>query len=306
MLNTLSEKAVDYFIKAINRPSRYRVAWQEYRHRSFAWKVRRRKRLDRNPLLVTIQDKLKVKQYARERGVESAEVYFVTDQPQTLPFDRLPENCFIKANHGCGWNIACIDSRLYRFANGNAFIRTDGTSAARKDIEKYSLTRAQCVDLCKKWLSLRYLANEWAYQDIEPKILVEEAFRQAGGGALRDYKIYVMDGIVKAICISGALFRINHVDRLFFDRNWNLFRETQTKPLLDEALYRRPDKLDEMIDAAERLGRGIDFIRADLYNTTRGVRLGEITLYPFAGSPGSPSSSASFNKWLGDQWNQPF
>jgi hypothetical protein len=305
MIKDAYEKATDLFVKLINRPSRYLTAWREARDKSFAWKVRWRKKHDRNPLFVAVQDKLAVKQYALDRGVLSAEVYHVTNQPETLPFDRLPENYFIKANHGCGWNIACIDSKLYRFANGNAFIQPDGSPMEPRDLEKFRLSREQCVALCHQWLHTKYLADEWAYQPIEPKLIVEEPLRQADGGALRDYKIYVMGGSVKAISITGAIFRINHVDRLFFDCDWNLFPETKTKPVLGDQLYQRPDSLEEMVAAAGRLGRELDFVRVDMYNTTRGLRLGEITLYPFAGSPGSPSSSAAFNKWLGDQWTLP-
>ncbi len=291
--------------KLFNLVSTSLMAWQEARNKSFAWKVRRRMKLDRNPLFVTLQDKVRARQYALDRGVESAKVYHVTNSPETIPFNQLPENYFIKANHGCTWNIACFNSKLYYFGNGDAFIRPDGSPAAADDIEKFRLTREQSIALCSTWLRSRYRADEWAYQKIEPKILVEEAFYQAGGGPLRDYKLHVMNGSVRAICVVGAVFRINRADRLFFNDDWKLFASTQTKPLLDENLYRRPAALDEMIAAAQRLGQGLDFIRADMYNTTCGVRLGEITLYPFAGMPGSPSACAQFNKWLGHQWQLP-
>ena len=53
---------------------------------------------------------------------------------------------------------------------------------------------------------------------------------------------------------------------------------------------------------AAKLGRGLDFVRVDLYNTTRGVVLGEMTVYPEAGSMNTPTACPVFNKWLGDQW----
>lgn len=291
--------------KLFNLVSMNLMAWREARNKSFAWKVRRRMKLDRNPLFVTLQDKLRVRPYALDRGVQSAQLYHVTNKPETLPFDQLPENYFIKANHGCTWNIACLDSKLYYFGNGDAFVRPDGRPAASDVIEKFRLTREQCVAKCNQWLQSRYRPGEWAYQNIEPEILVEESLSQAGGGALMDYKLHVMDGVVRAICVAGPVFRINRANRLFFDRNWKIFTSTQIKPMLDKHFYRRPDTLEEMVAAAERLGQGLDFIRVDMYNTTGGVRLGEITLYPFAGLPGTPSACPRFNRWLGDQWAMP-
>ena len=48
-----------------------------------------------------------------------------------------------------------------------------------------------------------------------------------------------------------------------------------------------------------------DVTRIDLYNTTRGIILGEMTIYPEGGRPNSPSFDKVFNKWLGDQWTLP-
>lgn len=58
--------------------------------KDISWKIRSRMKNDRNPLFITLQDKFKVKDYARERGVETAETYYVTDDPDTIPFDTLP------------------------------------------------------------------------------------------------------------------------------------------------------------------------------------------------------------------------
>jgi len=57
-----------------------------------------------------------------------------------------------------------------------------------------------------------------------------------------------------------------------------------------------------MIDAAQKLGQDIDFARIDLYNTTKGIILGEMTIYPERGIIATPTACPAFNKWLGDQW----
>src|SRR5512134_3795106 len=83
--------------------------------RDFSWKTRWRMKNDRNPLFVVVQDKYGVKEYAQQKGVRIAETYYVTDKPQTIPFDSLPANYFIKANHGSKWNIYCNDKVFYYY-----------------------------------------------------------------------------------------------------------------------------------------------------------------------------------------------
>ena len=67
---------------------------------NFSAKVRWRMKFDRNPLLVTLQDKYRVREYARLKGVKIAKLLYVTDRPKTIPFGELPKNYLIKANHG--------------------------------------------------------------------------------------------------------------------------------------------------------------------------------------------------------------
>lgn len=282
------------------------TAWREAREGHFAWKVRWRMQHDRNPLLITLQDKYAAKEYARRRGVAPVELLHVTDQPETLPFASLPADYFIKASHGCGWNIACLDGQLYQFVDGSRFVRADGTPARPAEIARYRISRADCIELGRRWLGKRYRRNEWAYQHIPPRLVVEAAVRQHGGGALREYKIFTMDGRVRAIKVAGLVFRRTDSDNLFFDADWQPFKLTRQRVRINTSeLGRRPERLPELVAAAERLGEGLDFLRVDLYDTTQGVRLGELTVYPSAEKPGRPTSCPVFNKWLGDQWVLP-
>ncbi len=73
---------------------------------------------DRNPLLTRLQDKLAVKIFGSEMGVTSTEVVFVTQNPENIPFENLPEKCFIKANHGRNWNILKCGESYFDFLDG--------------------------------------------------------------------------------------------------------------------------------------------------------------------------------------------
>ncbi len=282
-----------------------RLSWQyleitdplPFATRDLSWKVRWRMRNDRNPLFIVVQDKYKGKEYASERGVRSADQYFVTDNPDTIPFDTLPDNCFIKANHGCKWNIYRKDGEFYYFGDGEELVGKNKFSDNR-------ITREQVVKYCKIWLSSTYSKREWAYGQIPPRIIIEEVLEQRGGGELIDYRFFTFHGVVKTVYIDSATFSV-HNQKIFVDRNW---QEVLLKNLDEDVPHvvpEKPQNFEEMLGAAERLGSELDFARIDLYDTTRGVTLGEISVYPMGGASTQPTPDREFNKWLADQWILP-
>ncbi len=254
----------------------------------FAWKVRRRKRRDRSPLLATLQDKYAAKLYAAACGVKSAELLYVTTEPATLPFEQLPPNYFVKATHGQNWNIRAAASKLYLYRNGAA-----GTA-------EITLTKEACVARCQTWLSRTYSESEWAYTKIKPRILVEAALEPCGD-ELFDYRFYTFGGKVSAISLGSPRYRKNKLN-VFFTPDWQPFNLTCYAEALPHPLPEKPAVLAEMIAAAETLGAATDFVRVDLYNTVQGVMLGELTVYPHAGRVGTPTGCRVFNRWLGTQW----
>lgn len=180
--------------------------------KDMSWKIRWRMKHDRNPLFIVVQDKYRVKEYAKERGVKTAEMYHVTDNPETIPFDSLPDNYFIKANHGCKWNILCKDRELYLYSDGEDIV-------GRKNVSKNKITREECVQICRTWLKTVYSRREWAYQHIVPMLMVEEVLFQQDGGELMDYRCFTFNGKVKAIYFDSATFSSNK-QLTFVDPNW--------------------------------------------------------------------------------------
>ena len=265
--------------------------------KDISWKIRWRMRNDRNPLFIEIQDKYKVKEYASARGVKSADTYYVTDKPETIPFDSLPDKYFIKANHGCKWNILYSENEFFLYGDGEDLIGRNNTST-------YKLTREECVQYCNSWMSTIYSKREWAYQFITPKIMIEETLIQYNGGELMDYRCFTFNGKVGAIYLDSATFNIYN-QKVFVDSTWKELKFTNDRELRPYILPEKPENLSEIVDIAERLGQGLDFVRVDLYNTTRGIVLGEMSIYPMAGKPNSPTPDLQFNKWLGDHWILP-
>ena len=272
-----------------------------YIGQSFAAKVRLRMEHDRNPLFITIQDKYKVKEYAESKGVKTPKLFWVTENPEAIPFDQLPRNYFIKANHGWNMNIRCINSELYWFGGGQCFADFEVSSRNTEPPIEYRLTREQCVSLCKEWLNQTHFPKEWAYQYITPKIIAEEILIPKEGDELLDYRFYTFNGVVKAINVGSASYRRNK-ENVFFKPSWQRFKLTRYVEKLPDPIPKKPHNLKEMIQVAQTLGEELDFVRVDLYNTSRGIVLGEMTVYPDGGILGTPTGCPVFNWWLGAQW----
>jgi len=265
--------------------------------RDFSWKMRWRMRHDRNPIFVELLDKYRVKQHAWNLGVQTAETFFVTDQPETIPFDTLPASCFLKANHGCRWNILHKDHEFYMYGDGKDF-------SDPRNVSKYILTREEVVHRCKTWLATTHSTRQWAYQHIKPLILVEEVLLQRGGGELKDYKFYTFYGNVKLVKIFSPTSRRHH-EEILLDANWKPIQLSSRRDKNTLLIPPKPESYQEMLGIVQKLGENLDFVRVDLYDTTRGVILGEMTIYPLAGRFNSPTPDPNFNRWLGDQWILP-
>ena len=267
----------------------------------FSAKVRWRMKYDRNPVFVILQDKYKVQEYAKSKGVKTANLLYDTCSPETIPFAELPPKYLIKANHGCGWNILCYNSELYLFRDGQDLVNRDGSLLNTNSATKYKLRKAEAIQMCREWLSRKFIRREWAYQRIGSRILIEELLLPKENKELKDYRMYTFSGKVKAINVGSPSFRRNG-ENAFFSPDWKEFKLTKNKERPPDPLPEKPGSLGEMIDVAQRLGEDVDFARIDLYDTTQGVVLGEITIYPEGGWRDTPTSCPVFNKWLGDQW----
>jgi len=258
-------------------------------------------RRDRNPLLVVISDKYAVKQFAARRGVQTAKLLHVTEHPNDIPFDELPERCFIKANHASGWNILSEGRELYNFGHGDHLIAANGALVRPSEGAPHRLSRDECIRRCGSWLGRDYSRSQWAYRRIRRKIVVEAALTPRVGGQLEDFRLYAFHGRVRAINVGSPAYRRRRRNA-FFDPEWRLFRLTRFKEALPDPLPERPEPLAEMIATAEALARDIDFVRVDLYDTTEGIVLGEMTVYPEAGKANTPTACPVFNRWLGEEW----
>jgi hypothetical protein len=245
---------------------------------SYAEKLVWKKIYDRNPLLPIIADKFLVRGYLKdflgEKEAESVLVplLYVTDEPDTIPFDRLPKGYVIKPNH----------------ASGRYFI-----------IEKSTvIDRGLIIRKCKEWLRRAYglRSHQWAYQSIKRKILIEELLCEEDGGLPTEYKFFIFHG--KCHLILVVYDRFVGTNYAYYTPEWE--RVNIQGPFKQADQKQRPGSLDVMIHLAETLGAHLDAIRVDLYLAKNRIYFGEMTNYNEGGYVNWTSISHHFE--FGSKW----
>jgi len=256
--------------------------------RSFSEKVVYKKLHDRNPLIVETSDKLKARDYIRQRVGPEAEKHLVPllwvgKNPEDIPFNALPKNCVIKPNNASG--------RYIIVKSGIAII-----NRYNNVIENITLGRV--IDICRKWFDdifgEKYFS--WAYSQIEPQIVIEKLLLTDEGKLPSDYRFYMFSGECKLIMVTtGRLVKPNYTH---YDTNWNKLNVKRKGYGVDN--ISKPESLGQMILFAKILSEPFDMARIDFYYTDR-VWFGEITHYPGGGMSGYVPKSFDFE--VGKYWH---
>lgn len=283
VLNTLGysiwylNKLTNYYPEKIRFKKRTGYKLNLKNPKSFNEKATYKKIYDRNPLLTITSDKYEVRKYIEKKlGKKEAEkilipLLYVTDKPETIPFEKLPKNFVIKANHGSGWNIIVRNGRY---------------------------NKKEIVKKCKTWLKTQFGMEklEWCYKEIPRKIIIEKFIADEKGNVPKDYKLFVFHGNTKMIQVDSDRFQ-KHT-RSLFDENWNY---------LDASLKfeqgkktKKPKKLNELKKIAKKLCEDFEFVRADFYEVNNKIYFGEITQYPGSGSEEFKPRKKDFE--LGKYW----
>jgi hypothetical protein len=246
-----------------------------FRPLTFNEKVLHRMLFDRRPIWGQMADKFAVRSYVESRLGPSVlpELYCVTTQPETMLFDALPDAFVVKPTHGSGWVEIVTD--------------------------KSQCDRDVLIETCYDWLGRSFydMTREWPYKYIEPRIIIEQFIDDGSGEAPRDYKLFVFGG--KAVMIQVDSGRFNIHKRRLYSPEWQKLPALLEKDDLGEDVP-KPPHLSDMIAAAEILGKDIDFVRVDFYDTAGGLYFGELTTTP--GRALDRFRPKEFDQYLGGFW----
>ncbi len=215
----------------------------------FTEKALHRALFDRRPIRTLFGDKYAVREYVTNRIGDQhlPKLHHVTDDPNTIPFEDLPDKFVIKSSKG---------SR-----NNQVIIVTD----------KSTINESNIIQECKSWLSHDYYKESggWDYKNFTARILVEEYINDGNkaSAAPYDYKFFTYNGVPHAIQVHTGRFEDFRV--YCYDIQWNKLPINRGRYESNLISIPRPPHLETMLDLAQKLGKGIDFVRIDFYDTPK-------------------------------------
>ncbi|WP_256259865.1 ATP-grasp fold amidoligase family protein [Winogradskyella luteola] len=235
----------------------------------------------RPKILNKLVDKYEVRSYVKEKiGAQYLnEVYGVYEKAEDVPLDKLPNQFVVKATHTSSHNLIVSN--------------------------KSKLNKDKALKKFKKWLSKNQyyrIGQEWAYKDVQPRLITEKFLKEEGKQSLVDYKFYCFDGKAKFIDV--------HIDRDedhkqgCFDLGYKLlpFGKSKNYKSISSGIE-KPSNLDEMVSCAEALADGFPFVRVDFYSVNGKTIFGEMTFYP--SDARKDFYPEEYNKIIGDYFKLP-
>jgi len=133
----------------------------------------------------------------------------------------------------------------------------------------------KAVLIAKTWLNQNFYYRpgyfpEWAYKNIKPAILIEELLKDEHESLPADFKFFMINGKCEFIQVDTSRFQDHRRD--LFTAEWLPMNVSYKFPRSGIELP-KPKRLDELNWVAEKLSEGTDFIRVDLYDTPKGIKV---------------------------------
>lgn len=219
----------------------------------------------------TLADKVKVKGYVRECGLEKILVkpYAVWDDASQIDFDKLPDAFMLKSNNGDGKGT---NYPVYNKKNLSAH----DIHALKKKIRKWL-----------KQKNIGALSAEPQYRSIKPQILAEELLPiTQGEKSLVDYKLWCFNGEPYVFLVVSNRKSGGEAELACYDLKWN----NRSDLLIENKHYHirkaplpRPQGLEIMVEYARILAKPFPQVRVDLYDIDGKVYFGELTFTSLGG-----------------------
>lgn len=232
--------------------------------KTFCEKIQWLKLYDRQPEYTILVDKYSVKQYVSSIIGEEFIIptLGVWDNPETIDWEKLPNQFVLKTTHGGGSSgvVICKDK--------GSFDKSAAISKLRSSLMQ---------DVYKE-------LKEWPYKTIPRRIIAEQFILPPTNSTdLPDYKWYCFNGEPSFCQVIQERSSFETID--FFNLQWEHQDFIGLSPTAVHAskLPDKPNNLDLQISIARKLSKGLSFCRIDLYEVENRVYFGEVTLYPRSG-----------------------
>lgn len=263
---------------------RYRCCmghWMNWKHpKTFNEKLQWLKLNDCKPEYTQMVDKFAAKNYVAERigNKYIIPTLAVWDKVEDIDWNVLPDQFVLKTTHGGG--------------SGGVVICTE-----KSKLDKEKAIRKLKISMQK---NAGYTYREKPYLKVPRKIIAEKFMEEHDAANLPirtdliDYKFFCFNGEPKFLYISDSP---KH-ELVFLNTDWSVapFKRKDYEPM--KITPPRPNNLDEMLEVARRLSKGIPHVRVDLYNINHHIYFGELTFYTCGGL--IPFTSEEYDRLIGD------
>ena len=229
--------------------------------KSYTEKLNWLKLHDRNPAYTLMVDKFGVREYISEKIGEEYLVPLIGSwsSVEDIDFTQLPNEFVLKCNHDNGI-IVC---------NNKENLDVDNV---KKELQ-FHLNR----DYYKK-------AREWPYKNVDRKIICEQFMKNTDGDPLVDYKLFCFNGVPRFVMVNSDRFsKDTKLKTDIYDMEWNYMNMQDGPYPMAGDVFEKPECLEEMRFLAEKLSKGIPFVRVDFNYWNKQLYFGELTFYHSAG-----------------------
>ncbi len=245
-ISLIFRKSMGYFPN-LNQPKTYneKIQWLKLN--------------DRKPEYHEMVDKYEVRKFVSERigSKYLIDLYGLYNSSEEIDFCQLPNQFVMKSTHGSHSVYICKN----------------------KTEEDYNKIRNLSKDWFNQDIYTRY--REWAYKGLKKRIIAEKLLVDSEGKTPDDYKIMCFNG--KPMVIQHHQNRFGNYTLDYYDCNWK--RLSVYRPYAPNSSNPKPKpiNLENMVNIAKSLSKGIKFVRVDLYNLGGIIKFGEMTFYPTSG-----------------------
>lgn len=220
---------------------------------------------DNTPIKTQLTDKILVRDWIKEKiGEEYLKpIYWIGDNFDDIPFDTLPNDFYIKTNHGCKWHMYIKDK--------NKFL-------TEKPLYNYTKNKFET------WLKKRFgIQNlELQYLNIEPKLFIEENVNKNKENGNIDIEIWCFNKTVKFTRIAKYHSNPDHNQVIIYDENLNIIKlQTNNQNMSED--FTISNELKKAIELSKQLSKNFKLVRVDWFLSNRKLYFNEMTFTPCAG-----------------------
>lgn len=227
--------------------------------KSFNDKIQWLKLFGQDSRMVGLTDKLALKQIVN-RALGPGFVAATLSQGSTyqdIDMANLPRQFVLKANHDSGsvyfvHNKNNFPAKYFKSRLDGAIGRTFGRSG-----------------------------GEWQYWPIPKQVFAEEMLPFINGAPPPDYKFHCSNG--RVLWLQYIYDRGRHTKEVITDRDGRVMGLNFDQHMTSVFEFKRPRNWQALLEVAEAMSRGFQYVRVDLYNLPDRIVVGEMTFTPLNG-----------------------